>query len=175
MAVGQVGFKDNKKVKRLHVEQRLNPIVNRLNKTKVEKYPDLRQEKQDREKELRKKDTAARQARVSCDRPATRASLTRGTAQGRSSSRKGEKRACLPKRPHVRRHIFRRRTAGFQQPGSRRRLSRRLYVMADALSLALDHLSALGVSPVFLHCLLFDYLPPLVRRLIEVCEITASI
>lgn len=47
--------------------------------------------------------------------------------------------------------------------------------MADALSLALDHLSALGVSPVFLHCLLFDYLPPLVRRLIEVCEITASI
>lgn len=64
MAVGQVGFKDQKKVKKIHVEQRLNPIVNRLNKTKVEKYPDLRQEKLDREKELRKKDTAARQARV---------------------------------------------------------------------------------------------------------------
>ena len=64
MAVGQVGFKDNKKVKRVYVEKRENSIVNRLNKTKVEKHPDLRQEKADREKELRKKDQASRQARV---------------------------------------------------------------------------------------------------------------
>ena len=65
MAVGQVGFKDQKKVKRVYVEQRENPIVNRLNKTKVERFPDLRQERMDRDREIRKKDQASRQARVS--------------------------------------------------------------------------------------------------------------
>jgi hypothetical protein len=55
MATGQVGFKDQKKVKRVYVAKRENPIVNRLNKTKVEKFPDFRQEKEDRAKELRKK------------------------------------------------------------------------------------------------------------------------
>ncbi|KAK3063340.1 Coiled-coil domain-containing protein 25 [Coniosporium uncinatum] len=63
MAVGQVGFRDQKKVKRIHVAQRENPIVNRLNKTKVEKFPDLRQEKEDRLKELRGRDRAAQQIR----------------------------------------------------------------------------------------------------------------
>ncbi|KAK4228472.1 hypothetical protein QBC38DRAFT_474932 [Podospora fimiseda] len=63
MAVGQVSFKDQRKVKKILIAQRENPIVNRLNKTKVEKYPDLRQEKEDRLKELRKKDQAALQAR----------------------------------------------------------------------------------------------------------------
>ncbi|KAK0740988.1 hypothetical protein B0T18DRAFT_393697 [Schizothecium vesticola] len=80
MAVGQVSFKDNKKVhlssppniykptdsaqvKRLVITQRENAIVNRLNKTKEEKHPDLRQEKEDRLKELRKKDQATQQAR----------------------------------------------------------------------------------------------------------------
>ncbi|KAK3905345.1 coiled-coil domain-containing protein 25 [Staphylotrichum tortipilum] len=63
MAVGQVSFKDNKKVKRIMVAQRENPIVNRLNKTKVEKYPDLKQEKDDHLRELRKKDQAAQLAR----------------------------------------------------------------------------------------------------------------
>jgi hypothetical protein len=50
-------------VKRIHVEQRLNPIVNRLNKTKVEKHPDLRQEREDRRQELRQRDRAAQQTR----------------------------------------------------------------------------------------------------------------
>jgi hypothetical protein len=66
MAVGQVGFKDQRKVKRIHVEKRENPIVNRLNKTKVEKYPDLAMEKEARLKELRIKDRDAQQARVRC-------------------------------------------------------------------------------------------------------------
>ena len=89
MAVGQVGFKNNKlvrdealsvllhsllfqisdtetpQVKRIHVVARENPIVNRLNKTKVEKFPDLREEKEARLRELRKKDQSARDARVS--------------------------------------------------------------------------------------------------------------
>ncbi|KAK7187579.1 hypothetical protein DPSP01_003740 [Paraphaeosphaeria sporulosa] len=63
MAVGQVGFKDQRRVKRIHVEKRENPIVNRLNKTKIEKYPDLAMEKEARQKELRKKDRDAQQAR----------------------------------------------------------------------------------------------------------------
>ncbi|KAF1964462.1 DUF814-domain-containing protein [Bimuria novae-zelandiae CBS 107.79] len=63
MAVGQVGFKDQRKVKRVHVEKRENPIVNRLNKTKIEKYPDLAMEKEARLKELRKKDRDAQLAR----------------------------------------------------------------------------------------------------------------
>lgn len=40
--------------------------MNRLNKTKVEKHPDLRQEKEDHLKELRKGQQAAQQERVSC-------------------------------------------------------------------------------------------------------------
>jgi len=60
MAVGQVGFKDQKKVKRVLVPQRENPIVNRLNKTKIEKFPDLAMEKEEILKAERKKDQAAR-------------------------------------------------------------------------------------------------------------------
>ncbi|KAF7556821.1 hypothetical protein G7Z17_g1131 [Cylindrodendrum hubeiense] len=56
MEVGQVSFKDQRKVKRVLVAQRENPIVNRLNKTKVEQKPDFKQEKDDRLKELRKKE-----------------------------------------------------------------------------------------------------------------------
>lgn len=105
MAIGQVSFKDHKKVifafslnpsgitlalastaqsaeeqsiqscpdfetyplptqiKRVHVPARLNPTVNRLNKTKVEKHPNLHQEREDRLKELRNRDRAAQQAR----------------------------------------------------------------------------------------------------------------
>ncbi|KAL4080581.1 hypothetical protein J3A83DRAFT_4200629 [Scleroderma citrinum] len=40
MAVGQVAFHSDQKVKRVHVAKRENPIVNRLNKTKVEKQVD---------------------------------------------------------------------------------------------------------------------------------------
>ncbi|KAK6703937.1 hypothetical protein SNK05_007878 [Fusarium graminearum] len=65
MEVGQVGFKDPRKVKRILVPQRENPIVNRLNKTKVEKKPDLKQERDDRLKELRRRDQAVFLARVS--------------------------------------------------------------------------------------------------------------
>lgn len=64
MATGQVGFKDNKLVKKVLVETRENAIVNRLNKTKVEKFPDLRQEKANRDGEQRKKERIAAQEKV---------------------------------------------------------------------------------------------------------------
>ena len=51
-------------VKRILVPQRENPIVNRLNKTKVEKFPDLQMEREERLKALRKKEQAARLDRV---------------------------------------------------------------------------------------------------------------
>jgi hypothetical protein len=51
-------------VKKILVPQRENPIVNRLNKTKVEKFPDFQMEKEERLKTQRKKDQAAQQERV---------------------------------------------------------------------------------------------------------------
>ncbi|KAK3704253.1 hypothetical protein LTR37_013927 [Vermiconidia calcicola] len=61
MATGQVGFRDQKLVKKVHVVQRENAIVNRLNKTKVEKYPDLREERAGRDREERRKERMAAQ------------------------------------------------------------------------------------------------------------------
>ncbi|PIA64971.1 hypothetical protein AQUCO_00100442v1 [Aquilegia coerulea] len=42
MDVGQVGFHNSKMVRTVRVEKRINEIVNRLNKTKVERKPDLK-------------------------------------------------------------------------------------------------------------------------------------
>ncbi|KAK4083780.1 uncharacterized protein Triagg1_1442 [Trichoderma aggressivum f. europaeum] len=53
------GSMDVGQVKRILVPHRENPIVNRLNKTKVEKKPDLKAERDDVLKELRKRDQAA--------------------------------------------------------------------------------------------------------------------
>lgn len=65
MDVGQVSFKNTRLVKRIIVPARENPIVNRLNKTKTEvKQPDLKQEKDDHDKELRRKANAALQTKV---------------------------------------------------------------------------------------------------------------
>ncbi|KAJ3521931.1 hypothetical protein NMY22_g12104 [Coprinellus aureogranulatus] len=50
MAVGQVSFHNDKKVKRVHVPTRQNHIVNRLNKTKVEKEVDHEAERVERVK-----------------------------------------------------------------------------------------------------------------------------
>ncbi|KAH9907969.1 coiled-coil domain-containing protein 25 [Xylariomycetidae sp. FL2044] len=63
MAVGQVSFKDPRRVKKVLVAQRENPVVNRLNKTRVERQPDLAQEKEDHLKMLRKRDQSTQQAR----------------------------------------------------------------------------------------------------------------
>ncbi|WWD16051.1 hypothetical protein CI109_100476 [Kwoniella shandongensis] len=58
MAVGQVSFHSDKKVKRVHVATRDNVIVNRLNKTKVEKEVDHEAERQDRLREEGRKKKA---------------------------------------------------------------------------------------------------------------------
>ncbi|KAK6338318.1 hypothetical protein TWF730_002381 [Orbilia blumenaviensis] len=63
MAVGQVSFKDPKKVKRITVAQRLNPIVNRLNKTKREEYPNLYEEKEAHLRQIKKRERLAQEDR----------------------------------------------------------------------------------------------------------------
>ncbi|KAI9322686.1 hypothetical protein BX666DRAFT_2017202 [Dichotomocladium elegans] len=55
METGQVTFFNHKKVRRVHVERRINEIVNRLNKTKQERQVDLMAEKIQRDKIDRKK------------------------------------------------------------------------------------------------------------------------
>ncbi len=47
MVTGQVGFKKDKLVKKVYIETRENPIVNRLNKTKKEEFPNLQKLKLD--------------------------------------------------------------------------------------------------------------------------------
>ncbi|TBU44025.1 cytoplasmic protein [Dichomitus squalens] len=68
MAVGQVSFHNDKRVKRIHVEKRENAIVNRLNKTKVERQVDHEQERVDRiKKENAAKRAAAAQKKADAD------------------------------------------------------------------------------------------------------------
>jgi hypothetical protein len=69
-------------VKRILVAQRENPIVNRLNKTKVERKPDLKQEREDRLRELRKQEQASQQQRVSSPPLHGPCMLPRGPACG---------------------------------------------------------------------------------------------
>lgn len=54
MDVGQVSFHNSKQVRKMRVEKRINDVVNRLNKTKIETHPDFRAEREAR-------DTAERQ------------------------------------------------------------------------------------------------------------------
>ncbi|KAL3498405.1 hypothetical protein ACH5RR_041137 [Cinchona calisaya] len=47
MDVGQVGFHNSKMVRTVKVEKRINEIVNRLNRSKVERNPDLKAEREE--------------------------------------------------------------------------------------------------------------------------------
>jgi len=51
MVDGAIGFHRPENVKRVQVEKN-NPIVNKMNKTKVERHPDLYQIQQDRQREI---------------------------------------------------------------------------------------------------------------------------
>uniref|UniRef100_A0AAQ4QVH9 Coiled-coil domain-containing protein 25 n=1 Tax=Gasterosteus aculeatus aculeatus TaxID=481459 RepID=A0AAQ4QVH9_GASAC len=53
MDVGQIGFFRQKEVKIVAVEKKVNEIVNRLEKTKDERFPDLAAEKESRDQEER--------------------------------------------------------------------------------------------------------------------------
>lgn len=68
MATGQVSFHDPKMVKKLLVPARENAIVNRLNKTKVEKSPDLRAEREADQREKRKAERMKREEQKAKER-----------------------------------------------------------------------------------------------------------
>ncbi|MEE6522542.1 hypothetical protein FKM82_021130, partial [Ascaphus truei] len=53
MDVGQIGFHKQKEVKSVLVEKKLNEILNRLEKTKDERFPDLAAERESRDREER--------------------------------------------------------------------------------------------------------------------------
>lgn len=53
MDVGQVGFKKEKEVRKIHVAKRLNVNVNRLNKTKRSEQVSFRAEKEERDRKER--------------------------------------------------------------------------------------------------------------------------
>ncbi|PRP77863.1 hypothetical protein PROFUN_08537 [Planoprotostelium fungivorum] len=55
MAVGQVAFHQPKEVRRYKIEKRKNEIVNRLNKTKEESFPDLAGQRAERDRVERNK------------------------------------------------------------------------------------------------------------------------
>lgn len=49
MEVGQVSFHNPKQVRKMRIDRRINEIVNRLNKTKIETHPDFRGEREARD------------------------------------------------------------------------------------------------------------------------------
>lgn len=68
MATGQVSFHNPKLVRKVLVRARDNPIVNRLNKTRVEKFPDLRAEKEDFLKQKRQQERKTRDQKRDVDK-----------------------------------------------------------------------------------------------------------
>ena len=53
LAAAQVGFRDQKQVRKIPAVKRVNDVVNRLNRSKREAFPDLAVERNMYEKEVR--------------------------------------------------------------------------------------------------------------------------
>ena len=78
MDVGQVSFHNPKMVRTVKVEKRINEIVNRLNRTKVERKPDLKAEREavnaaeraERKQQLREKKRREEMDRLEKERQA---------------------------------------------------------------------------------------------------------
>jgi hypothetical protein len=68
MATGQVSFHNPKLTGKIFVATRQNTIVNRLNKTRVEKFPDLMAEKEEFLKEKRKEERRIREEKKAADK-----------------------------------------------------------------------------------------------------------
>ncbi len=75
MAVGQVGFKDEKAVKKLHVPKKIVEIVKRLEKSKVEKEHDFRAEREDYLADRLRKDKAERKKTADAEKAAQKEKL----------------------------------------------------------------------------------------------------
>lgn len=71
MEVGAIGFHDESKVRRVRVEK-CNAIVNRLNRTKQERFPDLAAEQEQRAAEFRAQQKAQRRTQIAQEKEAKR-------------------------------------------------------------------------------------------------------
>lgn len=67
MVDGQVGFKKDKLVKKVFVDTRINPVINRLNKTREEHFPDLEKERQEYDIEKKRNESKRRQQQKKMD------------------------------------------------------------------------------------------------------------
>ncbi|VEL18215.1 unnamed protein product [Protopolystoma xenopodis] len=73
MAVGQVGFHDNHQVRKLCVERRIGETIKRLDKTRqVVEKPDLRVEREARDKRIRDRERQVQIARQRVEREAAK-------------------------------------------------------------------------------------------------------
>lgn len=70
MAVGQVGFKDEKAVKKAHVPKKIQEVVKRLEKSKVEREHDFRTERLDYLAERERKQKNERKQKLEADKRA---------------------------------------------------------------------------------------------------------
>lgn len=75
MEVGQVSFHHPKQVRKMRVEKRINEVVNRLNKTKIETHPDFRAEREARDVAERQDKKKVMQAARSRDKEAEKKRL----------------------------------------------------------------------------------------------------
>ena len=69
MVAGQVSYHDDSKVRRMKVEKD-NSIVNKLNKTKEEKFPDLAAMQEERAKEFRAEQKAEKRCKEQAEKQA---------------------------------------------------------------------------------------------------------
>lgn len=72
MQTGQVSFHNPKLVRKVFVQERENAIINRLNKTRVAKSPDLRAEKEEFLKKKQREERKVREEQRAKDRQAKR-------------------------------------------------------------------------------------------------------
>uniref|UniRef100_A0A1W7RAS3 Coiled-coil domain-containing protein 25 n=1 Tax=Hadrurus spadix TaxID=141984 RepID=A0A1W7RAS3_9SCOR len=90
MEVGQVGFYNQKEVRVIQVAKRINEIINRLNKTKIEKEADLRLEREERDRKERESEKALARERKEKERKDQKARQEMAEQRSYSSLMKAE-------------------------------------------------------------------------------------
>jgi NFACT protein RNA binding domain len=90
MEVGQVSFHNPKQVRKMRVEKRINEVVNRLNKTKIETHPDFRAEREARDASERQDKKKVLQDQKSREREAEKRRMDDAEMKSYSSLHKSE-------------------------------------------------------------------------------------
>lgn len=91
MDVGQVSFHNPKQVRKMRVEKRINEVVNRLNKTKIETHPDFRGEREARDASERQDKKKVMKDQKDREKEAERKRLEESQTRSYASLHKEEK------------------------------------------------------------------------------------